>query len=197
RRSCAAKAGRSARRAAASDRRRARSKGAKGRGAKRHSQDPGVGGMRLPVMARAALLCALVAACLTLPAAAQTSEESPALQTQWAIAAGSAGKIEGKKDGWSRGRRSLPVRSGADLVAPGRLRLYADGEEIPMLVGRSGIEFYGQAVDTPSTGTHTYWLVRGAPGGRRIPVVSAGRARRSGFARSFQFPLEQKYRTLY
>src|SRR5262249_56522340 len=30
-----------------------------------------------------------------------------------------------------------------------------------------------------------------------IPVVSAGRARRSGFARSFQFPSEQKYRTLY
>ena len=59
------------------------------------------------------------------------------------------------------------------------------------------IEFYGLARDTPSTDTRTYWLVDGAARGSRIPVTSAGSERRSGFARSFPFTLDRKYRTIY
>ena len=119
------------------------------------------------------------------------------LERQWSISAGRAVKIEVRKDGWYRVARSRLERAGADLAAPGRLRLYTDGKEVPIHVDRGGIEFYGQALDTPSTDARAYWLVRGAPGGARVQVVSALTRRHSGFAGSFAFTLERKYRTIY
>src|SRR5829696_442769 len=130
-------------------------------------------------------------------ATATKAAEPAALERQWAIAAGAAVKIEIKKDGWYRVPRSRLMKAGADLATPSRLHLYADGEEVPIRIGRGALEFYGQGVDTPSTDTRTYWLVRGAAGGLRIPVVGAWTKRRSGFARSFSFTLERKYRTRY
>ena len=149
---------------------------------------------------RPTLPVALVATGLVLAsstATAKVSSEPATLERQWAIAAGSAVKIDVSKDGWYRVTRSRLRRLGASLTDPSRLRLYADGNEVPMLIKRDGIGFYGQGLDTPSTDTRTYWLVRGAAGGLRIPAVGAQTGRRSGFARSFPFTLDRKYRTLY
>ena len=115
---------------------------------------------------------------------------------QWEIAAGRAVKIEVRKDGWYRVARTRLERAGADFTAPGRLRLYERGKEIPILVQRGAIEFYGQGRDTASTDTRTYWLVKGAGLGRRIGV-GAAKQPRSGFARSFRSTLDRKYRTAY
>ena len=143
---------------------------------------------------------ALIATALVLAsstATATASGEPASLERQWSIAAGSAVKIEVRKDGWYRVTRSQLERAGANLTVPGRLRLYAHGREVPMLVDRGGVEFYGQGLDTPSTDTRTYWLVRGASGGLRMRVASAQTQRHSGFAGSFPFVLERKYRTRY
>jgi hypothetical protein len=149
---------------------------------------------------RPTLPIALVATGLVLAsstATATVSGEPATLERQWAIAAGSAVKIDVSKDGWYRVSRARLRRLGASLTSPSSLRLYADGTEIPMLIDRRGIEFYGEGADTASTDTRTYWLVRGPAGGLRIPVVGAQTERRSGFAHSFQFTEEREFRTLY
>lgn len=141
----------------------------------------------------------LVATTLVLAAPATTASSvgrPAALDRQWEIAAGRAVKIEVRKDGWYRVGRTRLERAGADFTAPGRLRLYEEGTEIPILVQRGAIEFYGQDRDTASTDTRTYWLVKGAGLGRRIGVAAA-RQPRSGFARSFRSTLDRKYRTTY
>ena len=149
---------------------------------------------------RTSLPFALIATALVLASSTATatgSGEPATLERQWSIAAGSAVKIEVKKDGWYRVSRSRLRRVGATLADPSGLRLYADGNEVPMLLDRRGIEFYGQGLDTPSTDTRTYWLVRGANGGLRVGAAAARTQRRAGFAQSFPFTLERKYRTLY
>ena len=106
-------------------------------------------------------------------------------------------KLEVRRDGWYRVTRSRLARAGAKLSSSRSPRLFADGKEVPIYVSAGAIEFYGLARDTPSTDTRTYWLVDGAARGSRIPVTSAGSERRSGFARSFPFTLDRKYRTIY
>jgi len=130
-------------------------------------------------------------------ATATTPGETPALERQWALAAGAAVKIEVPKDGWYRVPRARLKRAGADVAALGRLHLYADGKEVPIRINRGAVEFYGRGLDTSSAGTRTYWLVSRSAGALRIPVVAAGTERRSGFARSFPFTQERKYRRLY
>jgi len=148
------------------------------------------------VLVRAAVLAvALLGSSAAAPATA--TDESTTLQRQWAIAAGPAVKIEVRRNGWYRVSRSRLARSGANFSSPRRLRLYADGKEVPIHVGGGAIAFYGLARDTPSTDERTYWLVDGAPGGRRIRVALARTDRRTGFAQSFPFTLERKYRTIY
>lgn len=150
-----------------------------------------------PRLARGAALLALLGASFTLTAAAQPQQETPALQRQWAIAAGRAVKIDVRTNGWYRVSRSRLRRAGADFSSQGKLRLYADGREVPVRITKGALEFYGLARDTASTDTRTYWLVSASPGGLRIPVVAATTARSKGFARTFPFTLEQKYRTTY
>jgi peptidase C25-like protein len=145
-----------------------------------------------------AVLLAVLALVIAAPATTASLGARPtALERQWAIAAGRAVKIEIRKDGWYRVSRSRLVRAGADLGAPGRLRLYVEGKEVPIHVDRGAVEFYGLGLDTPSTDARTYWLVRGAPGGARIHIASALTGRKSGFARSFPFTVERKYRSIY
>jgi Peptidase family C25 len=135
---------------------------------------------------------------LATPAPTATAVGEPAaLQRQWTMAAGRAVKIEVRKDGWYRVARARLKREGADVARPDRLRLYADGKEVPTRIDRGSVEFYGQALDTPSTDTRTYWLVPGATPGPHIRPVTARTQRGSGFARSFPFALERKYRTIY
>jgi hypothetical protein len=119
------------------------------------------------------------------------------LQRQWAIAAERAAKIEVRRDSWYRLSRSSLRAAGIDLSSPGRLRLYADGKQVPVRISRGSLEFYGLARDTPSTDTRTYWLIRGPSSGLRIPVVAEPAEDELVLASSFPFTLERKYRTIY
>src|SRR5215208_450838 len=133
---------------------------------------------------------------LAAPAAAPSTKPG-ALERQWAIAARPAVKIEVRRNGWYRVSRSRLAAAGFELSSPSRLRLSTDGNQVPIQISRGSLEFYGVARDTPSTDTRTYWLARGARGGLRIPVASKPAGRGLGYARSFPFTLERKYRTIY
>ena len=76
--------------------------------------------------------------------------------------------------------RNAGLRLPAD---PRRLRLSAEGREIPIAVstrvkgrfdGHDYIEFYGVGLDTPATDTRAYWLSLGSPGGRVSRVRAPG-----------------------
>jgi hypothetical protein len=103
------------------------------------------------------------------------------LSKQWELAgAPAAVRIVVDRAGWYRVTRDRLVAAGFD---PGnnlrQLRLFAQGRQQPIHIGsiprssrerptqgrREGyggdfFEFYGQPLDTPSSGTMTYWLVR-------------------------------------
>lgn len=148
------------------------------------------------------------------------SNSSPqAFTTQQMIAAGSAVKIAVKRAGWYRVTQAELVAAGLDAnTDPRRLRLYADGNEVPMRVvgeetGAFGadkyIEFYGIGFDTTANDTRTYWLVAGEANGKRIQFSAApkggrafrGRTQRASAAsvapNSFAFTIERKDRFLY
>lgn len=115
-------------------------------------------------------------------------------------------KIGVRSAGWVRVPQAALVGAGLPAdVDPRRLRLYANGVELPMIVageedGRfdpaDAIEFYGTGVDTPDTDTRVYWVV----------ASEAGTARRIGAAPSGSGPdgqprfwrtVERKDRSLY
>jgi hypothetical protein len=101
------------------------------------------------------------------------------IQAQWAIAAQPGLKIGVRQDGWYRVTQPAMVAAGFNVSADaGNLRLFVDGAEVSIEVSRSSgslgandfIEFYGTALDTPTTDTHVYYLTNGAQAGLRVPV---------------------------
>jgi len=107
---------------------------------------------------------------------------SDLLQVQQNIAAGAAVKISVRHDGWYRLGYTQLLAGCLDPTWDARyLQLYVDGAEVPMRVNteqthlgpNDSIEFYGKALDTPSTDTHVYWLVNGSTPGKRITGKSA------------------------
>ncbi|MDT4967194.1 MAG: hypothetical protein QOJ64_1931, partial [Acidobacteriota bacterium] len=105
------------------------------------------------------------------------------IRKQRTIAAGSAVKIAVRQAGWYRVTQAELVAAGLNPnVSPGLLQLYADGNELPIIVRSNGsqfgsdgyIEFYGTGMDTPTTDTRTYWLIAGATPGRRINNSKGG-----------------------
>lgn len=104
--------------------------------------------------------------------AAQSVES---IEQQWQLAARAAVKIAVKADGWYRVTQAELVAAGLDANAePQHLQLFVDGQEQPLRVngdhGLTSIEFYGQALDTPTTDKRIYWLVNGSQPGLRIPA---------------------------
>ena len=102
---------------------------------------------------------------------------SEAAQVQRAIAAGEAIKIEVRKNGWYRLTQAELVSAGFDLSADARyLRLFVNGEEVPISLSTSGarfnandtLEFFGVGLNTPTTDTQTYWLITGDTPGKRL-----------------------------
>jgi len=103
------------------------------------------------------------------------------LQTQWGIAAKPGAKLLIAKAGWYRLTQPELVAAGFDVSRdPRNLQLFTDAREVPLLVngglkGRlepsDSIEFYGQALDTPTTNLRSYYLVNGAQPGRRLTVL--------------------------
>jgi len=126
-------------------------------------------------------------------------------RVQSALAAESAVKIFVKHEGWYRIWQRELVAAGLSRNAdPGRLQMFADGVELPILVsgGKEGrfdetafVEFYGIGIDTPSSNARAYWLVVGNQAGKRI-IREAGRGPASN-ANSFTQTVELKERTIY
>jgi hypothetical protein len=109
----------------------------------------------------------------------QTSESvsGESLAEQWANANLPALKIGIRADGWYRVSQTQMAAAGFDTSGDARnLRLFVGGNEIAISVNRETgalgpgdfIEFWGQALDTPTTDTQVYWLVNGTQAGLRM-----------------------------
>jgi len=93
------------------------------------------------------------------------------VRQQQDLAADQGLKIYVTQEGWYRVTRAQMVAAGFD---PGanfkKLSLYMQGIEQPLLVNDDSVEFYGQRLDTFSTGARTYWLRAGNGSANRLPV---------------------------
>ncbi|HEV2722470.1 MAG TPA: C25 family cysteine peptidase [Thermoanaerobaculia bacterium] len=92
------------------------------------------------------------------------------VKQQLDLAADQGLKIYVTQEGWYRVTRAQMVAAGFD---PGsklkQLSLFMQGIEQPMVVNDDSVEFYGQRLDTFSTGARTYWLsAKGSAA--RLPV---------------------------
>ena len=127
-------------------------------------------------------------------------------QRQWELASEPAVKLEVNETGWYRVEQPELVAAGLSPgVNPQFLQLFLEGEEQTMWVPGKGdgsfdswdaIEFYGTGVDTPWTGTQTYWLVEGGEPGQRVAVSLPAIGQRAELE-SFPFTVERKERTIY
>src|SRR5439155_12638298 len=93
-----------------------------------------------------------------------------ALAQQWVIANQPALKIGVRSDGWYRITQQQMVAAGFNINSDARnLQLFVAGNEVGISVTRGDgplsstdfIEFWGQALDTPTTDTRVYWLIYG------------------------------------
>lgn len=92
-------------------------------------------------------------------------------------------KLSVSQEGWySVTGAQLYAAGFSDYAGPGRLQLYAEGVQQPMLVtptsnsslGANGtIQFYGTGIDTLYSGTRVYWLVNGSSSGLRFSQSNA------------------------
>src|SRR5205085_317882 len=98
-----------------------------------------------------------------------------------------------------------PRRRSRSKARPALLTIFADGQEVAMLVNggfrghldsTDSIEFFATPLDTPETATHAYYLIFGAQPGHRIAGVS-GLPDKPGAAQSFVYTTELKPRFLY
>ena len=111
------------------------------------------------------------------------TSDLPPHDVQHHLAAAPAVQLLIREPGFYRVTQPDLVLAGLDPnVDPRRLQLFVDGQQQAIVVrgeedGRfdplDAIEFYGVALDTPWTDTHTYWLVAGFQPGNRIPVESS------------------------
>jgi hypothetical protein len=140
------------------------------------------------------------------------SLSSASLAVQQRIAAGKAVKLEVRGSGWYRVSQQELVAAGLEPATDARLlQLYVDGEEIPIALNNNGarlsandaLEFYGVALDTPTTDTRTYWLIAGNSAGKRI-VPKRGKPRdfyqtvgMENVLRSFDYTTERREKLLY
>ena len=127
-----------------------------------------------------------------------------AMQAQ--LAAGPAIKLGVSAEGWYRVDQPTLIAAGLDpKVDPRRLKLFADGIEVPMAVTgaqdgrlepRDTIEFYGVGLDTPWTDIRTYWLVEGHQAGQRVGA-NEWRGRAQAGPASFPYTVAWQPRELY
>lgn len=120
------------------------------------------------------------------------------LDQQWTLAGRSGVKLTVNRDGWHRVTRAELLAAGLDAGAePGRLQLYADGVEQSINITTDGaLEFYGQALDTPSTTGRVYWLIAGSTPGKRVPQLYAGPFDSGVEAQSFTGTVERRDRVI-
>jgi sorbitol-specific phosphotransferase system component IIA len=114
-----------------------------------------------PVLVPASGIGALQPTTLPVPTGAQ-------IQQQRDLADGPALKISIANEGWYRLTAAAMTAAGFTPPADAKkFTLFCDGIEVPMVVNMSAgktfgpsdsIEFYALGLDTPSTGSRTYWL---------------------------------------
>jgi uncharacterized repeat protein (TIGR01451 family) len=141
-------------------------------------------------------------------AAAPNAPTVNQMQTQFAIAANPAIKIQVKHEGWYRVTQPELVKAGLDPNAdPETLHLYAEAVEQPaQITGAIGgpggfgqqaaINFYGTGIDTLYSGTRVYWLVAGNTAGprmRQLPPAAGSNLP----AANFRSTVELRQRTTY
>jgi hypothetical protein len=150
-------------------------------------------------------------AAMNAEARSETLKLTPqSLATQQEIAARQAVKIQVRQSGWYRITQPELVAAGFDPSTDARLlQLYVDGAEVPIALSSSGarlntnatLEFYGVALDIPTTDTRVYWLINGSSAGKRIN----GKGDRwklypswkESTARSFDYTTERREKVLY
>src|SRR5581483_12026078 len=132
---------------------------------------------------------------------------SAALKKQWQIASQNAIKIAVNKTGWYKVSIFDLMTAGlTGKVIPANLQMFVGGVEIPIIVNTASpdvltsndsIEFYGTALDTPTTNTQIYWVVTGSQPGKRISTEQSPGLTNNTGPTSFQYTVERKDRTLY
>ncbi|MDH3494744.1 MAG: C25 family cysteine peptidase, partial [Acidobacteriota bacterium] len=130
-------------------------------------------------------------------------KKSPPSETptnaQWDIAGKDGVKFYTNQDAWYRLSANQLQEYGFDISSdPGKWQLFADGVEVPMVVGTDmSIEFFGAAVDTPQTDSKVYFLTVGDTPGARIDSYWAGNTGQKPDVDSFNVKVERKDRQLY
>jgi hypothetical protein len=143
---------------------------------------------------------------MPLPVTMEAATVTPGnLNVQWDLAGKTAIKILVKQEGWYRVTQGQLVAAGLSAgVDPRYLRLFAEGNEQPMVVhgqedrkfdAGDWIEFYGTGLDTPSTDTRVYWLAADNKVGKRVTVVKGTVGRST--ARSFLTTVELREKSIY
>jgi hypothetical protein len=119
-------------------------------------------------------------------------------ENQWQLAARPGIKITIDQDGLYRlTREELAATGLAGAGDLGGLRLYTDGQEVPLGISADGnaVELYATGADTVHSNRQVYWLVAGEPGGRRTSVLRDDGPATP--ATSFPFTTVQKERSIY
>jgi peptidase C25-like protein len=117
-------------------------------------------------------------------------------------------KLAVRSDGWYRVAQPALVAAGLDPNADMRnLQIFADGIEVPIKINSSNtsgpltagdsIEFYGVALNTPSTDARQYWLISGSTAGNRISPQSLKVPGPIGGLRNFEYTVERRERLIY
>ncbi|MEK6283394.1 MAG: C25 family cysteine peptidase [Acidobacteriota bacterium] len=130
------------------------------------------------------------------------------VQQQRILAGMPALKLAVRADGWYRVAQPSLVAAGLDPNADIRnLQLFADGIEVPIKINSSNtsgplaagdsVEFYGVALNTPSTDTREYWLISGSNVGSRISAQTLKVPGPIGGLRSFDYTVERRERLIY
>jgi hypothetical protein len=147
-------------------------------------------------------------------ARSQAVNSSESLQTQQAIAGGPAVKLQVRQNGWYRVTAAELFAAGLNAQAdPRTLQLYVGGVEVPIKISTEAaqlsstdtLEFYGVALDTPSTDTQTYWLIEGESAGKRIGNPKRTRVKpgdliwtdSSQGLRNFNYTVERRDKLIY
>ena len=120
-------------------------------------------------------------------------------ERQRMIAGQKGARIAVDHDGWYRVTAAeLGVIGFNPGTNRGSWQLYANGEEVPMVVNEDGsIEFFGRGNDTLSTNKTMYYLIEGRGIGRRVATVDGGSSDIAGAARSFEATTVREDRQIY
>lgn len=109
-------------------------------------------------------------------------------------------KLGTKKEGIYRVSRAELQSAGFDVNLPSEnWQLYMNGNEQSMIVENGGnyIEFYGQGIDTPESGTQIYFLINGNQAGKRIENTVRRRISASVISKSYDQSFYKSDRVSY